>query len=283
MSTISAASVNELRKRTDQPLMDCKKALTEAGGDMEKAIELLRAKNKNVTAKREGNETAEGRVGIVIDAATKTAAIVEFRCESAPTAKNERVVELVADLAKTVAEKNPTDVPALLATPFGAGNVQDRVNDVVGVIREKMIVHRFTRLSGNIYGQYVHHDGTVGVLIECKGTQPADEALRDICAHVAALNPPYLLASEVPADILAKEQEIAKQQILNDEKNVGKPANIIEKIAEGKLKTWLAETVLTEQQMANAMKYPGTTVSALLKKLGLEPIKVVRYKVGSVS
>ncbi len=280
MSTISASAVNELRKLTDQPLMDCKRALTEAEGDMEKAVVILRLRGKNVGTKREGNETAEGRVGVCI--AAPIAAIVEFRCESAPTAKNDRVLALVDDLAKAVAATNPTDVSDLLTKPFGEATVSDRLTDVVSVIREKMIVQRFARLEGGVFGQYIHHDGSVGALFQCEGTGSHDELLRDICAHIAALNPPYMVTTDVPAEVIAKERAILVQQIQEDPKNVGKPANIFEKIAEGKVKSWLSETVLLEQPMANTAKYPGTTVGAALTKAGLKPTKFVRYKVGAI-
>ena len=283
MSTISAAAVNELRKRTDLPMMECKKALVEANGDMDKAVEILRSQFAKATVKREGNETAEGRVGIAIDAATNVAAIVELRCESAPSAKSDQFIALAADVAKHLIASDAADVPALLAQKHGTGTVQDRINEVVGVIREKMIVHRFTRLSGGVFGQYVHHDGTVGVLLHCTGTGGTTEILRDVSAHIAAMNPQYLVTSEVPADLMAKERAVVMSQIENEPKNAGKPANIIEKIAEGKLKTWLAEIVLAEQPMANAAKYPGQTVGQVLTKLGLTPAKFIRYKVGAVT
>ncbi len=283
MSTISAAAVNELRKRTDLPMMECKKALVEANGDMDKAVEILRSQFAKATVKREGNETAEGRVGIAIDAATNVAAIVELRCESAPSAKSDQFIALAADVAKHLIASDAADVPALLAQKHGTGTVQDRINEVVGVIREKMIVHRFTRLSGGVFGQYVHHDGTVGVLLHCTGTGGTTEILRDVSAHIAAMNPQYIVTSEVPADLMAKERAVVMSQIENEPKNAGKPANIIEKIAEGKLKTWLAEIVLAEQPMANAAKYPGQTVGQVLTKLGLTPAKFIRYKVGAVT
>ena len=283
MSTISAAAVNELRKRTDLPMMECKKALVEANGDMDKAVEILRSQFAKATVKREGNETAEGRVGIAIDTAMNVAAIVELRCESAPSAKSDQFIALAADTAKHLIASDAADVPALLAQKHGSGTVQDRINEVVGVIREKMIVHRFTRLSGGVFGQYVHHDGTVGVLLHCTGTGGTTEILRDVSAHIAAMNPQYIVTSEVPADLMAKERAVVMSQIENEPKNAGKPANIIEKIAEGKLKTWLAEIVLAEQPMANAAKYPGQTVGQVLTKLGLTPAKFIRYKVGAVT
>jgi len=282
MSTISAAAVNELRKRTDQPLMDCKKALNEAEGDMEKAVELLRKWNAKATVKREGNETAEGRVVVVIDKATATAVILELRCESAPTAKNEHFEKLATELAEHIRQHNPADVATLLAQPFGNATVKDRIDETVGLIREKMIVHRFARLSGGTFGSYIHHDGSLGALLHCTGSGGNDEMLRDICAHIAALNPQYTLVSDVPADVLEKEKAFSLQQIKDDPKNANKPANIIEKIAEGKLKTWLAECVLLEQPMANAAKYPGQTVGQVLTKMGLTVGKALRYKVGSL-
>jgi elongation factor Ts len=283
MSAISAAAVNELRKRTDRPLMECKKALTEANGDLNQAVELLRSWDAKAGTKREANETAEGRVAIAIDGGN--AAILEMRCESAPTAKNEHFVSLAADLAKHVAAHNPTDVPALLAQKFGTATVQDRINEAVGLIREKMIIQRFTRLSGGTFGQYIHHDGTVGALIQASGTPGAgaEEVLRDACAHASAMNPTFAVASSVPAETIEKEKAFAMTQIKDDPKNAGKPANIIEKIAEGKLKTWMAESVLTEQPMANAAKYPNTTVAQALAKVGLKVEKMIRYKVGAVS
>jgi elongation factor Ts len=284
MATVTPQLVKQLRDRTDQPMGLCKQALDQNAGDMDKAIEWLRSQNSKMGVKREGNETAEGRIGVSFDNAAKVAAIVEMRCESAPSAKHEKFVALAADLAKHAANSKAADVPAMLAEPYpGSGTVNDRILDVVGVIREKMILQKFHRLSGGIYGGYVHHDGTVGVLVECKGGAPNDELLKDVAAHIAALNPPYTTVADVPADVMAKEKGLVKADIDADPKNAGKPANILEKIAEGKLRTKLAEIVLTEQAMANNMKYPNTTVGAALKKAGLEPVKFIRYKVGAVA
>jgi elongation factor Ts len=283
MSTISAASVNELRKKTDQPLMDCKKALTEAGGDMDKAVLLLRSWNAKATVKRGGNETGEGRVGIFLDNTKQVAAILELRCESAPTAKNDRVLALVQDLTQVVADTKPTDVADLLTKPFAGAKANDRLEEVVGVIREKMIVQRFERLEGGTFGEYVHHDGTVGAIVQCTGTAKGEtaEVLRDVCAHIAALNPEFLNPAAVPAEKLEKEKAFIAQQIKDDPKNASKPANIIEKMADGKIKSWLGETALTEQAMANGPKYPNTTVAQAIAKVGLTIQKFVRYKVGA--
>lgn len=285
MSTISATAVNELRKRTDLPLMECKGALQEAAGDMEKAIEILRSKFAKAASKREMNETAEGRIGIYVDDASKSAGIIEVRCETAPSAKSDPYIAMVEDLAKHVAASDAADTNSLLAQKFGSGTVQDRINEVVGLIREKMVVHRFERLTGGTYGHYIHHDGTVGVLIACDGTAKGDvaEMLRDVSAHIAALNPQYTNASDIPADLVEKEKALASEQIKADPKNASKPENIIEKILDGKLKTWMAEIVLTEQPMANSGKYPGKTVGQCLKDAGLSATKFIRYKVGASS
>ena len=284
-ASITPQMVKQLRDRTDLPMGDCKAALVEAGGDAEKAIEILRSKFAKMQAKREGSETAEGRIGAFVDNAAKVGAIVEVRCETAPSAKSDRFIALATDLARHVAERGPKDVAEMNAQSFGGGpgTVADRINDVVGVIREKMVLHKFQRLDGNVYGSYVHHDGSVGVLLECKGGAANDELLRDVCAHIAALNPPYTSTADVPADVVAKEKGLVMDEINGDPKNAGKPANIIEKIAEGKLRTRLSEVVLAEQPMANAAKYPNTSVGAALKKAGLEPVRFIRMKVGAVA
>src|SRR5262245_43585787 len=284
MPAVTPQMVKQLRDRTDQPMGLCKQALDQNDGDLDKAILWLQQQNAKMGVKREGNETAEGRIGIFIDNGAKKAAIVEMRCESAPSAKSDQFIALANDIAKFAATSKAADVPAMLVEPFGTkSTVQDRINETVGVIREKMVLHKFKRLEGGTYGGYVHHDGTVGVLLECKGTAANEELLKDIATHIAAMNPPYATVADVPADVMEKEKAIVKADIDNDPKNAGKPANILEKIAEGKLRTRLAEVVLTEQQVANEMKYPKTTVGAALKKAGLEPVRFVRFKVGAVA
>lgn len=275
---ISANDVKKLRELTNAPFMDCKAALIEAKGDKEKAIEILRKKNASIQAKKGERETAEGRIGIFIDPAKKVGAILEMRCESAPVAKNDLFIKLADDLARQVALKEPASVEALLAQPFiddPKKTVNDRVGDVIGLIRENMKPHRFVRLTG-LLGSYTHHDGSVGVLLQVEGDKAEAQLLRDVCMHVTAKNPAAGRREEVDAAMLEKEKEIARAQAAA----TGKPANIIEKIVEGKMKTWYAENVLVEQPF---VKDDTKTVGDLLKSANVKLIRFIRYKVGELT
>lgn len=277
MSTISAGAVKTLRDRTNAPMMDCKAALIEAHGDMEKAVEILRKKSKDIQDKKGGRETAEGRIATFIDLVQKVGAIIEMRCESAPVAKGEHFVKLANDIARQVALKGAATVEALLAQPYvddPGKTVNDRIGDVVGLIRENMRPARLTRLTG-LLGGYVHHDGSVGVLIQVEGATADPQLLRDICMHITAKNPVATRREDVSPALIEKEREIAKAQAAA----TGKPANIVEKIAEGKLKTWLADNVLLEQPF---VKDDSKSVGELLKSAGLKIVRFVRYRVGEV-
>ena len=274
---ISAADVKTLRDRTNLPMMDCKAALTESGGDMDKAIDLLRKKFAAAQVKFAGREAAEGRVAVHIDAPSKTGAIIEMRCETAPVAKSDAFISLAADLAKHIVLKNPANVDELLKQEFAGGKtVQDRITEVIGMIRENMKVERFTRATG-LLGEYVHHDGSVGVLIHVDGEKADTVVLRDIGMHVAALNPVAGKREDLAADLVARETEIAKVQLANDPKNQNKPANIMEKILEGKLKTWFSQNVLVDQLF---VKDDSKTVGDLLKTMGTKLNRFVRYRIG---
>jgi elongation factor Ts len=276
MSTpITAAMVNELRKRTDRPMMECKSVLVEAEGDMSKAVDLIRIRNKGISGNRALNETAEGRMAVAIEGST--AAIVEMRCESAPVAKSEHFVKLAGDIAKHVVAKNPATVEELLTQEIAAGHtVTDRINEVIGLLRENMKVQRFQRLTGGIFGEYVHHDGSLGVLIQAKGAANA-EVLRDLSMHIAAVQPTPAATKREDVDpaLIAKEKQIAQAKA----EATGKPTQIAEKIAEGQMKTWFAENVLVEQPF---VKDQAKSVGDILKDAGLEVTKFVRYKVGEI-
>lgn len=278
--SVSAADVKALRDRTNLPMMDCKAALVETGGDMEKAIEFLRKKFKDAAVKRGDRETAEGRIAVAIDEGKKVGAILELRCESAPVAKSEHFVALANDLAQAVIAHSPKDVAALLESKVPSGkSVQERIEETVGLLRENMKPARFVRQEG-LLGSYQHHDGSVGVLLQVEGAKGDAEVLRDVCMHIAARNPVAGTRDDVPAATLDKEKEIAQEQIKNDPKNANKPANILEKIIEGKIKTWLAENVLVDQPF---VKDDSKTVGQLLQGAGLKLKSFIRYRVGELS
>ncbi len=278
MSEIPAALVKQLRDRTLAPFGDCKKALIETGGDIDKAIDLLRKKNSAIQAKTGDRETAEGRIGVFVDAAKGIAGLVELRCESPPVTKSEHFIGLANDIARHVANTPAKDVEELLAQPFvdGSGKtVFDRIGEVVGIIRENMKPAKFARFEGTC-GAYAHHDGSVGVVLEVEGGSNP-ELLRDICMHIVAKKPIALNREEVPAELVAKEREIAKEQA--EEQGKGKPANIVEKIAEGKVNSWLKDIVLLEQPF---VKDESKTVGDLLKAAGMKPKRFVSLRVGQL-
>jgi len=278
MSDISAADVKRLRDRTNAPMMDCKAALVEANGDIQKAVEVLRKKNSAIQAKKGERETAEGRIAVYIDPAKQAGAIVEVRRESAPVAKSEPFVKLANEIAKQVAHNGAATVEALLAQPLvddPKRTVNDRIGEVVGQIRENMKPARMARLTGEL-GSYSHHDGSVGVLLQVEGGKAEAQLLRDICMHITAKNPVSTRREDVPQDLIDKEREIAKTQALA----TGKPPNIVNMIAEGKIKTWFAENVLLEQPF---VKDDSKTVGDLLKSAGLKIVRFIRYKVGEIS
>jgi elongation factor Ts len=283
MSQITAAAVDALRKRTGMQMMKCKAALVEAGGDMEKAVEILRKQNKDAQDKFGAREAAEGRIAVFIDPARQVGAIVELRCESAPTAKNEMFVALANELAEHVALSATLagSVDELLRQPFKGDvskSINDRIGEVVGLIRENMKPARFARLTG-VLGGYVHHDGSAGALLQVEGGKGDAQLLREVCMHIVARSPVAAVREQVPPERIAKEKEIAEAQIKEDPKNAKKPANILAMIAEGKMKTWFAENVLADQPF---VKDDSRTVGDLLKGQGLTLVKFVRYKVGEL-
>jgi elongation factor Ts len=282
MSEITADAVKKLRDRTGMQMMKCKAALVEANGDMEKAVEILRKHNKEAQDKAATRETAEGRIGIFIDPAKKVGGIIEVRCESAPVAKSDLFIKLANDLAKQVAVEGATTPEQLLAQKFVDNprhTVHERIGEVVGLIKENMKPARMARMTG-LLGSYVHHDGSTGVLLEVEGASADPQLLRDVCMHITATRPDYAKREDAPAERIAKEKEIVKAQMEADPKNQNKPAQILDKIAEGKLKTWYAEHVLVEQPF---VKDDSKTVGDLLRAAGLKVVRFVRYKVGELS
>jgi elongation factor Ts len=277
---IAATEVKKLRDLTGMPFGKCRDALIKCEGNVEKAIDHLRSGNKDVHLKLEGRETAEGRIGVFIDPAEKVGAIIEVRCESAPVVKSDLFIQLSADLAKQVAMMGATTPEELLAQPYvddPAKTVQARIQEVIGLIRENMKPARMVRRTG-LLGGYVHHNGASGAIVEVEGASADPQLLREVCMHITAVKPVAAVREQVPKEKIEKEMEIARAQALETGKN--KPANIIDKIAEGKLKTWFAENVLAEQPF---VKDPSKTVGDLLRAAGLKLIGFTRLEVGQVS
>jgi len=235
MADITAATVKALRDDTGLGMMDCKKALEEAGGDIQAAKDILRKKGLATAEKKADRATSEGLIAILADEARKAAVMVEVRCETDFCARNEEFRGMVQDLAK-MAFAAPAG--AVAATPAMA----DRLQATRAKIGENMSYARGVKLSAPRVGHYRHHNGKVGVLVGIDG-QIADETLADLCMHIAFANPMGVTRDDVPADLVAKEREIARQQALES----GKPPQIAEKMVEGKVAKFLAANALLEQ------------------------------------
>ncbi len=258
MAEITASMVKELRERTDAPMMDCKKALTEAAGDMQKAEEILRVRFGNKAAKSASRVAAEGVVAINISADGKTAAMVEVNCETDFVAKNDDFLALSKALAQMVIDQNPADVAALSALPYGGKTVEETRTELIGKIGENMSIRRFVRLNATgKFASYVH-GSKIGVLVDVSG----DEAIaRDIAMHIAASKPKSLDASGVSQDLIDTERRVAIEKA----KEAGKPEAMLEKIAEGTVQKFLKEVTLLSQPF---VKDDKQTVEQVLKSKG---------------
>ena len=255
MAEITASMVKELRERTDAPMMDCKKALTEAGGDMQKGEEILRVRFGNKAAKSAGRVAAEGVVAIRISADGKTAAMVEVNCETDFVAKNDDFLALTGALAEMVLNQNPADVAALSSLPYNGKSVEETRTELVGKIGENMSIRRFLRLNATgKFASYIH-GSRIGVLVDIAG----DETIaRDIAMHIAASKPKSLDASGVSQDLIDTERRVAIEKAREN----GKPEAMLEKIAEGTVQKFLKEVTLLSQPF---VKDDKQTIEQVLK------------------
>lgn len=286
----TAADVKALREKTGVGMMDCKKALTEADGDMERAIDVLREKGLAASAKKAGRIAAEGIVLAYTDEAKKVSVLVEVNSETDFVAKNDKFVNYVTAVAKTIADTNPADVDELLAKPLAGDTrtVQENLQDMVLSIGENMKIRRFERVEG-ITTSYIHGGGSVGVLVmfDTDDKTAATDAFKvmgkDVAMQIAAMSPAYLDEASVPADVLAHEKEITKAQLAEDPKMAGKPEQVLAKIVDGKIGKYFKENCLLDQAFVkdgdmNVAKY----VASVAKELGAD-IKVtgfIRYAKG---
>jgi elongation factor Ts len=272
MAEITASMVKELRDKTDAPMMECKKALAEAGGDMTKAEEILRIKLGNKATKAAGRLAAEGIVAVHLNPDARLGAIVEVNCETDFVAKNQDFQSFANQLAILVAQRNPADVEALLRLPMNGATVEEARKALVGRIGENISVRRFARIEakGRVVS-YVHAGAKIGVLVDVAG---GDEALaKDLAMHIAASKPIAVSREQVPAELIQKEREIAAAKAAES----GKPAPIVEKMVEGAVQKFLREVTLLGQPF---VKDDKRTVEALLKEKGASVAGYVLFVVG---
>lgn len=277
---VSAKDVMELRRQTDCGMMECKKALVKADGDINKAIEILREEGLATAAKKAGRIAAEGMVYAV--ATANGAVVVEVNAETDFVAKNDKFVEFTKDLANVVAEQKPADVEALMGCKMGEGTVDEALKALILVIKENIKVRRFTRYEG-VCSAYVHGGGTHGILVNFETTNDIDAKDefvaygKDIAMQVAAANPGYVDEASVPAEVVAKEKEIMLAQMAQDPKTANKPEAVKEKMIEGKIKKFFKENCLVDQEFVKDGDLTVAQYTAkVAKDLGGE-IKIVKF------
>jgi elongation factor Ts len=271
---VSAAMVKELREKTGAGMLDCKKALEESNGDMERAGEILREKGIAKAAKKSDRIAAEGLTAVAV--ANDVSVIVEVNCETDFVAKNEEFQALIKDIAEHIVSSKSQSVEEALGNPFNGGITLDEyLKEKVAKIGEKISLRRFALLEKGenaVFGSYLHMGGKIGVAVVLTGT--TDESLaKDVAMHIAAANPKYVSRDQVSEEETEKEKEILKAQALNE----GKPANIVEKMVVGRLNKFFEEICLNDQSF---VKDPDKKVGKLLSEKGAAAAAFIRYEVG---
>lgn len=271
---ITAQMVKELREKTGAGMMDCKKALTETNGDMEKAIDWLREKGIAKAAKKADRIAAEGMTYVAAEG--NTAVILEVNSETDFVAKNESFQTLVKELAAHLLKQKPASLDEALGQTMDNGaTVQDYINEAIAKIGEKITLRRFAvvnKADGETFGAYLHMGGRISVLTLLAGNA-SEEVAKDVAMHIAALHPKYVSREDVPEEELNREREVLKQQALNE----GKPENIVEKMVEGRLKKFYEDVCLLEQAF---VKNPDVTVRQYVESNGVTVKQFIRYEVG---
>jgi elongation factor Ts len=274
---ISAQDVNKLRQMTGAGMMDCKKALTEAGGDFEKAIEILRKKGQKVSASRSDKDATEGSIFVEVSDDRKEAVLIALNCETDFVAKNEEFQNLGKLIAETAFAEKPASKEALLALKTGDLSLNDKIIELVGKIGEKIEVSEYVFMKGEAVVPYIHAGARLGVLVSLKGVNGKDvtDAGKDVGMQIAAMNPVAVDDKSVDKSVIEKELEIAKAQILAE----GKPENMVEKIAQGKLAKFFKENTLLAQAF---VKDNSKTVAQYLDSIskGLTVSEFRRVSIG---
>ncbi len=273
MPEITAAMVKQLRDETQLPMMDCKKALNETGGDMEAAKQKLREEGKKFMGKRQDRTTEEGRIGVYASVGGKVGAMIELQCESAPVANNEEFVQLANDLARQLATGPGAKTPEELwaqASPSRKGmTLEEQRDELQNKIREVFRLSRMERINAPA-GGFVHM-AKIGVLLEVEGGN--DELAKDVALHVAAMNPKAATKDSLDPALVAQEKEIQKERARQE----GKPENIIEKMIEGRMRNFYAENVLEEQPF---VRDESQTVGKLAQQGGMKLKRFIRWQLG---
>ena len=246
MADVSAKQVMALRAKTDLPMMDCKKALTEADGDEAAAIEILRKKMKGKLETKAERETAEGRIGVFINDDATTGGIIELRCETVPVAKNDVFIELCTKVAEAVAnqadaEPTPESVQAL---EHAGKKVSELMEEVFGKLRENMKLIRCRKVTGGHVASYVHHDGKTGVMVATDAKPTNESAAKNLTFHIASQKPMAITRDALPADLIEKKTAEARELALAE----GKPEKIVDKIVQGKVNAFCASQSLMDQE-----------------------------------
>ena len=272
---VTASQVKDLREKTGAGMMDCKKVLTETDGDMEKAIELLRERGIAKAAKKSDRVAAEGLVDAYVTEDGKIGAVVEVNAETDFVAKNDEFKSFVADVAKQIALTNPANVEELLAAKSIVEEdktVQEVLTNKIATIGENMSIRRFARYeTTGLVEKYIHGEGKIGVLVELENGN--SELAKDICMQIAAAKPEFLDRESVPAERVEKEMEILKAQAMNE----GKPAEIAEKMVQGRIGKFYGEICLVEQDF---VKNPDMKIKQLLESKGAKVIRFARFEKG---
>lgn len=280
MADITADMIKDLRIKTGAGLLDCKKALSESVGNVDVAVEILRKSGAAKADKKTGRITAEGRVSLQVEG--NQAVMVEVNSETDFVAKNPEFQSFADEVASTVLKTKSADLPALLKAPFRGVTVEEALKNMIGKIGENISVRRFKTVQAaadEVLGSYIHMGNKIGVLVKLKGPKDkiSEAVTRDVAMHVAASAPQYLQREDIPSEIIAKEKEIYLEQM----KDSGKPANVLEKIIEGKVSKFADEVCLVNQIF---VKDPSgkQTVSQFLKQIdpAISVVDFVRYQVG---
>ena len=275
----TAKDVQTLREKTGVGMMDCKKALVEADGDMDKAVDILREKGLASAAKKASRVAAEGVVAAYSDA--NAGALVEINCETDFVANGDGFKALAAKVAEIVADENPADLDALLATSKDGQTVEEMVQELFLAIRENIKVRRFVRYEGKVVS-YIHGGGKIGVLVNFETDAAADNAElvacgKNIAMQIAAMNPAFLDEASVPAEVIEKEKGIMIAQMKEDPKMANKPEAVLGKIVEGKMGKYYKENCLVEQQyVIDGDLTVGKYVESVAKAIGT-PVKIASY------